>query len=158
MNVCTLRVAVEERLARDVKVFDPVPVRRVKDSDGLALDVLDWVGVELADPVEVSLFVPLSEDVTVFVDVEVLVDVDVNVPVAEIRELRVKGVFVEVKVGFRVGDVVAVPVPVFVNARLLLRVGVAVGVLDWRADRVNEEDAVDVFVGGIVLVDVRVTS
>lgn len=101
---------------------------------------------------------PLSEEVTVFVDVEVLVDVDVNVPVAEIREVRVKGVFVEVKVGFRVGDVVAVPVPVFVNARLLLRVGVAVGVLDWRADRVTEDDAVDVFVGGIVLVDVRVTS
>jgi hypothetical protein len=123
-------VAVEERLARVVKVFDPVPVRGVKEEDGLALDVLDWVGVELTDPVEVSLFVPITEDVTVFVAVDVLLEVEVKVPVTEIRGVRVKGVRVEVNEGFRLGDVVAVPVPVLVNARLLLSVGLEVVVLD----------------------------
>jgi len=116
------------------------------------------VGVELTDPVDVSLVVPLSEDVTVFVAVDVLLEVEVNVPVEEIRGVCVKGVLVAVKVGFRVGDVVAVPVPVLVNPRLVLTVGLEVVVLDWIALRVKEEDPVDVFVPGIVLVDVRVTS
>jgi len=158
VNVCTLRVAVEERLAREVKVFDPVPVRRVKEEEGLALDVLLKVGVELTDAVEVSLLVPLSVDVTVFVAVDVLLEVEVKVPVTEIRGVRVKGVLVEVKVGFRLGDMLAVAVPVLVNPRLLLRVGLEVVVLDCIAVRVKEEDPVDVRVPAIVLVDVRVTS